>query len=138
MQKPRVICPTSLFDYIKDMAGHLHGHQVKEIAAFVFAIIEQRTAVQAGLADVFGNQEAACRRISRLLRNPRMTPKEMSETVFKQFLRQLPKTGKIRLACSWTIENKQYLLVISWVRHGRALPIYWRGYEEKRLKGRMK
>ena len=138
MQKPKIICPTSLFNYIKDMVGPLHGHQVKAIAAVVFAIIEQSTAVQAGLAEVFGNQEAGCRRISRLLHNPRLAPKQLSDIAFEQFLRQLPKIGKIRLAFDWTIENEQYLLVISLVRHGRAIPLFWRGYEEKRLKGRMK
>ncbi len=138
MQTPKIICPTSLFDYIKDMAGPLHGHQVKAIAAVVFAIIEQRTAVQAGLATAFGNQEAACRRISRLLQNPRLAPKQLPGMACSQFLRQLPKIGKIRLAFDWTIENEQYLLVISLVRHGRAIPIFWRGYEEKRLRGRMK
>ncbi len=104
----------------------------------MFAIIEQRTAVQAGLAEVFGNQEAAGKRISRLLQNPRISPKELSEIVFEQSLKQLPKVGKIRLAFDWTIENKQYLLVISLVRNGRAIPIFWRGYEEKRLSGKMK
>ena len=138
MQKPNIICPTSLFHYIKDMAGPLHGHQVKAMADVIFAIIEQRTAVQAGLAEVFGNQEAACRRITRLLHNPRLAPKQFSDMAFEQFLKQLPKIGKIRLAFDWTIENKQYLLVISLVRHGRAIPVFWRGYEEKRLTGRMK
>ena len=104
----------------------------------MFAIIEQRTAVQAGLAEVFGNQEAASRRIGRLLQNPRISPKELSEIVFEQTLKQLPKVGKIRLAFDWTIENKQYLLVISLVRNGRAIPIFWRGYEESRLQGKMK
>lgn len=104
----------------------------------MFAIIEQRTAVQASLAEVFGNQEASEKRISRLLQNPRIAPKELSEIVFEQSLKQLPKVGKIRLAFDWTIENKQYLLVISLVRNGRAIPIFWRGYEENRLAGKMK
>jgi len=104
----------------------------------VFAIIEQRTAVQAGLAEVFGNQEAAGKRIARLLQNPRISPKELSEMVFEQTLKQLPKVGKVRLAFDWTIENKHYLLVLSLVRNGRAIPIFWRGYEEKRLSGKMK
>ena len=104
----------------------------------MFAIIEQRTAVQAGLAEVFGNQEAASKRIARLLQNRRISPKELSEIVFEQSLKQLPKVGKIRLAFDWTIENKQYLLVISLVRNGRAIPIFWRGYEEKQLSGKMK
>jgi hypothetical protein len=76
--------------------------------------------------------------MTRHLHNPRLAPKQLSDIAFEQFLRQLPKIGKIRLAFDWTIENEQYLLVISLVRHGRAIPIFWRGYEEKRLKGRMK
>ena len=104
----------------------------------MFAIIEQRTAVQAGLAGAFSNQEAASKRIARLLQNPRISPKELAENVFLQVLQQLPKVGKIRLAFDWTSENKQYLLVLSLVRNGRAIPIFWRGYEEHRLQGRMK
>ena len=138
MLKKKIISPTSLSDYIKEIVGQLHGHQIKGIADFVYAIIEQRTAVQAGLAEVFGNQEAASKRLARLLQNPRISPKEISEMVFEQTLRQLPKVGKVRLAFDWTIENKQYLLVISLVRNGRAIPIFWRGYEEHRLKGKMK
>ena len=138
MLNKKIICPTSLFDYIKEVVGNLHGHQIKGISDFVFAIIEQRTAVQAGLAEVFGNQEAAGKRIARLLQNPRISPKELSDMVFEQTLRQLPKIGKVRLAFDWTIENKQYLLVISLVRNGRAIPIFWRGYEEQRLKNKMK
>ena len=102
------------------------------------AIIEQRTAVQAGLAAVFGKQEAASKRLARLLQNPRISPKELSEMVFEQTLRQLPKIGKVRLAFDWTIETQQYLLVISLVRNGRAIPIFWRGYEESRRKNKMK
>ena len=75
-------------DYIKVVVGNLHGHQIKGISDFVFAIIEQRTAVQAGLAEVFGNQEAAGKRIARLLQNPRISPKELSDMVFEQTLRQ--------------------------------------------------
>lgn len=132
------MCPTSLRDYTKNVVGNLHGHQIKGIAAFVFAIIEQQTGVQAGLADAFDNLEAAVKRIARLLQNPRISAKKLAEMVFEQTLKQLPKVGKIRLAFDWTIENKQYLLVISLVRNGRAIPIFWRGYEEQRLKGKMK
>ena len=138
MLNKKIICPTSLFDYTKNIVSQLHGHQIKGIADFVFAIIEQRTAVQAGLAGAFDNQEAASKRIARLLQNPRISVKDLAEKVFEQVLQQLPKVGKIRLAFDWTIENKQYLLVISLVRNGRAIPIFWRGYEEKRLKGKMK
>ncbi len=72
------------------------------------------------------------------MQNPRISPKELAENVFLQVLQQIPKVGKIRLAFDWTIENKQYLLVISLVRNGRAIPLFWRGYEEHCLKGKMK
>ena len=138
MLNKKIICPTSLFDYTKNIVSQLHGHQIKGIADFVFAIIEQRTAVQAGLAAAFSNQEAAVKRIARLLQNRRISAKDLAEKVFLQVLQQMPKVGKMRLAFDWTIENKQYLLVISLVRNGRAIPIFWRGYEEHRLKGKMK
>jgi hypothetical protein len=138
MQKKKLVCPASLFDYIKEVVGKLHGHQIKGIADFVFAIIEQRTAVQANLAGVFGNQEAASKRIARLLKNERISAKQLSERVFEQLLKQLPKMGKIRLAFAWTIEDKRYLLVLSLVRNGRAIPLFWRGYEESRLGNKMK
>jgi len=134
----KTICPTSLFQYIKETCHSLHGHQIKGIADFVFSIIQQQSGVQAELAKIFGNQEAACKRLSRLLHNRRLSPKQLSELVFEQVLRQLPKHGKIRLAFDWTIENEQYLLVISLVQQGRAIPIFWRGYEERVLKKRMK
>ena len=76
------------------MVGNLHGHQIKGIADFVYAIIEQRTAVQAGLAEVFGNQEAASKRIARLLQNPRISAKKLAEIVFRQMLRQIAKDWK--------------------------------------------
>ena len=98
MLKKKIVCPTSLSEYIKDFAGKLHGHQIKGIADVVFAIIEQRTAVQASLAEVFGNPEAAGKRIARLLQNPRISSKKLSEMVFEQTLKQLSKVGKIRLA----------------------------------------
>ena len=72
------------------------------------------------------------------MQNPRISAKELAKMVFEQTLKQMPKVGKMRLAFDWTIENKQYLLVISLVRNGRAIPIFWRGYEEHRLKGKMK
>jgi hypothetical protein len=58
--------------------------------------------------------------------------------VFEQAIWQLPRSGKIRLAFDWTIEDDQYLLVISLIQHGRAIPIFWRAYNERVLKKRMK
>ena len=94
MLKKKIISPPALFDYIKEVVGKLHGHQIKGISDFVFAIIEQRTAVQAGLAEVFGNAEAARKRLSRLLQNPRISPKEISEMVFELASQTVAKSGK--------------------------------------------
>jgi hypothetical protein len=65
---------TRLDDYIMDMLPWAHGHQRKAIRDFVQAIIAQQTGCQAQLARSFGNQEAATKRLSRLLHNERLEP----------------------------------------------------------------
>lgn len=129
---------TRLTDYITDLLPWAHGHQLNAIADFVAAIIEKQTGNQAQLARLFGNQEAAVKRLSRLLHNPRLSPKRLAEAVFEHALTQLPRTGKLRLAIDWTIEGNHHLLVVSLVTGGRALPIYWRAYAASVLKGRMR
>ena len=59
----------------------------------------------------FGNQEAASKRLSRLLHNPRIDPRHVADAVLLQALHQLPSQGKIRLALDWTIEGQQHLFV---------------------------
>jgi Transposase DDE domain len=129
---------TRLKDYIVEVLPWAHGHQLKGITTFVAAIIEKQTGNQAELARGLGNQEAAVKRLSRLLHNPRLVPHRWADAVLAQALRQLPPTGKVRLALDWTIEGSQHLLVVSLVRGGRAVPIYWRAYDAGVLKGRMK
>lgn len=130
--------PTRLNDYIASMLPWAHGHQLKAITDSVSAIIEQQTACQAQLARRFGNQEAATKRISRLLHNERLDPRVLADAVLLQVIDQLPKSGKIRLAIDWTIEDQQHLLVVSLIVGRRGLPIYWRAYAASVLKGRMK
>jgi hypothetical protein len=115
-----------------------HGHQLKGIVTFVGAIIEKRSGNQAELARGLGNQEAALKRLSRLLHNPRLAPHRLADAVLAQALRQVPPTGKVRLALDWTIEGSQHLLVVSLVTGGRAVPLYWRAYAATVLKGRMR
>ncbi len=129
---------TRLSDYIAFMLPWAHGHQLKSIGDYVSAIIEQQTACQAQLARYFGNQEAAVKRLSRLLHNERLDPRLLADAVLLQALHQLPKHGKVRLAIDWTIEDKQHLLVVSLIVGRRAVPIYWRAYDASVLKGRMK
>jgi hypothetical protein len=129
---------TRLQDYIAEVLPWAHGHQLKGIATFVAAIIDKQTGNQAELARGLGNQEAALKRLSRLLHNPRLAPHRLAAAVLAQALRQLPPKGKIRLALDWTIEGSQHLLVVSLVTGGRAVPIYWRAYDGAVLKGRMR
>jgi hypothetical protein len=129
---------TRLQDYIKELLPWPHGHQLKSIVTFVAAIIEKQTGNQAELARTQGNQEAAVKRLSRLIHNQRLKPKDFPEWLCRKALEQLPRAGKVRIAIDWTIEDDQHLLVLSLVIGRRAMPIFWRAYEQSVLKGRMK
>ena len=129
---------TRLKDYIANVLPWAHGHQLKGITTFVNAILEKQTGIQAELARGLGNQEAALKRLSRLLHNERLAPHRLADAVLAQALRQVPPRGKVRLALDWTIEGTQHLLVVSLVTGGRAVPLYWRAYDATVLKGRMR
>jgi len=129
---------TRLNEYISTVLPWAHGHQLKGITTFVEAILEKQTGTQAELARGLGNQEAALKRLSRLLHNPRLAPQRLADAVLTQALWQLPPKGRVRLALDWTIEGSQHLLVVSLVTGGRAVPIYWRAYDATVLKGRMR
>ena len=133
-----LIEPTRFLDYIRDLLPWAHGHQIKAIATFVIAIIEKQTCNQAELARTLGNQEAAVKRLSRLLHNDRLKPTRLATWICRQVLRKIPSSGKVRLAIDWTTEDTQHLLVISLIIGQRATPIYWHAYDQSVLKGRMK
>jgi len=126
-----------LKDYIGKLLPWAHGHQLKAITAFVEAIIEKQTGNQAELARGFGNQEASVKRLSRLVHNERVDPRDLADAVFEEAISQLPKSGKVRVTIDWTSESNQHLLVVSLVVGRRAMPIYWRAYDGSVLKGRM-
>ena len=129
---------THLKEYIIELLPWAHGHQIDAIVDFVAAILEKQTANQAELARQFGNQEAATRRLSRLIHNDLLSPSKLAEAVFEQALAQVPRSGSVRLAIDWTEEGQHHLLVVSLVTSARALPIYWRAYSASSLKGRMR
>jgi len=104
---------TRLLEYIGDLLPWAHGHQLKAIATFVAQILAKGSGCQAELARGLGNQEAACKRLSRLLHNRRLSPQALTEAVFWQAVSQLPAQGRVRLALDWTSEDTQHLLVIS-------------------------
>lgn len=128
---------TRVHDYIKETLPWAHGHQLKALTTFVSAIFDKQTGCQAQLARTQGNQEAAGKRLSRLLHNQRLPPKRLAESVARQALSQLPPFGKVRLTIDWTTEAEQHLLTVSLVIGRRAVPIYWRAYNQNVLKGRM-
>src|SRR5262245_4063485 len=99
------IQPTRIEEYIRELLPWTHGHQAKSIATFVAAIIEKQTGNQAELARTQGNQEAAVKRLSRLIHNQRLKPEDFSEWLCRKTLEQLPRTGKIRITIDWTIED---------------------------------
>ena len=125
-------------EYIQEMLPWAHGHQINGLTDYVIAILDRQTGNQADLVRELGNQEAALKRLSRLTHNKRLSPRELADSVLEQALSQLPKRGKVPLAIDWTIEAEQHLLTISLVIRGRAVPIYWRAYNEGVLKGRMR
>ncbi len=69
---------TRLEEFIKNTLPWAHGHQIKGLTAFVAAIIERQTGNQAELARTQGNQEAASKRLSRLIHNGRLQPKDFA------------------------------------------------------------
>jgi hypothetical protein len=55
----------------------------------------------------------------------------------RALIAQLPGAGPVRLSLDWTTEDTQHLLVASVRVGGRALPLYWRAYQDTELKARM-
>src|SRR2546425_2449204 len=104
---------TRLTEYIAQVLPWARGHQLKGIATFVEAISDKQTDTQAELARGLGNQEAAVKRLARVLHNERLAPHRLADAVLVQALRQLPPKGKVRLAIDWTIEGHQHPSV-SW------------------------
>jgi hypothetical protein len=129
---------TRIEQYIRELLPWAHNHQVKFIATFVAAIIEKQTGNLAELARTQGNQEAAVKRLSRLIHNEGLNPMDFSEWLCRKALEQLPRTGKVRIAIDWTTEDDQRLLAVSLVIRHRAMLIFWRAYEQTVLKGRTK
>ncbi len=128
---------TRLGEYISLILPDAHGHQQKAICDFVFALLSVRTCCQARLARFFDNFEAASKRLSRLLHNARLETDELALSHALALVARLPSEGCVRLALDWTIEDSRHLLVASLSVGRRAIPLYWRAYEDTELKKRM-
>jgi hypothetical protein len=128
---------TRLGEYISLVLPDAHGHQQKAVSDFVLALISAQSCCQATLARSFDNFEAASRRLTRLLHNSRLSPDESARSHARALIARLPVRGAVRLSLDWTTEETQHLLVASLRVGGRALPLYWRSYQETELKERM-
>ena len=126
---------TRLAHYINTMLPETHGHQRKAFRDFVAALVVVRTCCQATLARYYPNFEAASRRLTRWLHNPRLDPQAQARAHAQAVVIQLPRTGPIRVAIDWTTEEQQHLLVASLLVGRRAVPLYWEAYTTAELKG---
>lgn len=126
---------TRLDHYINTMLPETHGHQRKAVRDFIVALLVVRTCCQAALARYFPNFEAASRRLTRGLHNPRLEPPAQAQAHAQAGVAQLPLVGSVRGAIAWTTEDPQHRLVASLVVGHRAVPLYWEAYTTAALKG---
>ena len=126
---------TRLDYYINTLLPETHGHQRKAFRDFVAALLVVRTCCQATLAHYFPNFEAASRRLTRGLHNPRLEPQAQARAHAQAVVAQLPLVGPVRIALDWTTEDQQHLLVASVLIGRRAVPLCWEAYRTSELKG---
>jgi hypothetical protein len=126
---------TRLDHYINTQLPETHGHQRKAFRDFVAALLMVRTCCQATLARYFPNFEAASRRLTRWLHNPRLEPQAQARAHAQAMVAQLPLRGPVRIALDWPTEDRQHLLVASLLVGRRAVPLYWEAYTTVELKG---
>jgi hypothetical protein len=129
---------TRLDHYINTMLPETHAHQRKAFRDFVAALLVVRTCCQATVARTFANFEAASRRLTRWLHNPRVEPQAQARAHAQVVVAQLPLRGTVRIALDWTTEDQQHLLVASLVVGRRAVPLYWEAYTTGELKGQQR
>jgi hypothetical protein len=126
---------TRLDHYINTMLPETHGHQRKAFRDFVGALLVVRTCCQATLARYFPNFEAASRRLTRWLHNPRLEPQAQARAHAQAVVAQLPLAGPVRIALDWTTEDRQHLVVASLIVGRRAVPLDWEAYATGELTG---
>ena len=128
-------CPTRLKEFITKLYPLAHGHQIKAFVAFVTALLEARSCAQAKIAATFENKKAAVKRLSRFLHNTRLRTKNLAEGVATEFILHVSRHAFVRIAIDWTVENAIHTLVASANIGRRAVPLYWRSYDQGTFKG---
>lgn len=114
--------------YINPLMPETHGQQRKAFGDFVAALLVVRTCGQATLARYFANFEAARRRLTRWLQNPRLAVQAHAHAHAHLLVHHLPRTGPVRGAIDWTTEDQQHLLVAAVIVGRRAVPLYGEAY----------
>jgi Transposase DDE domain len=129
---------TRLEHYINTIMPETHGHQRKAFGDFVAALLVVRTCCQATVARYFANFEAASRRLTRWLHNPRVEAHAQARAHAQAVVAQLPLAGPVRVAIDWTTEDQHHLLVASLIVGRRAVPLYWEAYTTQERKGQQR
>jgi hypothetical protein len=126
---------TRLDPSINTLLPETHGPQRQAVRDCIAALVVVRTCCQAALARYFPNCEAASRRLTRWLHNPRLEPQAQAPAPAQAVVAQRPLGGTVRLASAWTTEDQQHLLVAALVVGRRAVPLYWAAYPTAERKG---
>ena len=115
--------PTRLAHSINPLMPEIPSHPRKAFGDFVAALLVVRTCCQATLARYFANFEAASRRLTRWLPNPRLDVQAQAHAHAQVLVHQLPRTGPVRVAIEWTTADQPHLLVASVIvgRRGAAV-----------------
>ncbi|HEX2520650.1 MAG TPA: hypothetical protein VHP35_00895 [Terriglobia bacterium] len=82
-----------LLEYINLIFDNAHGHQRNAICDFVLALLATRGCCQAALTRFFDNFEAASRRLTRFLHNPRLDVAHLNSQTSRVLVAQLPLAG---------------------------------------------
>jgi hypothetical protein len=126
---------TRLLEFITTLYPWAHGHQQKGLAAFVGALLETKSCVQAQMAAAFERSKAATKRLARLLHNARLRTDDLAEGVAQELVAHLARHTVVRIALDWTVEDDKHVLVAALLIGRRAVPLYWRVYAAASLTG---
>ena len=94
---PQHSLTTRLDHYINTMLPETHAHQRKAFRDFVAALLVVRTCCQATLARYLANFEAASRRLTRWLHNPRVEPHAQARAHAQAVVGQLPVSNTMQI-----------------------------------------
>ena len=130
---------TLIFKYLKEKFTGIKIRKplYKAISFFLEASIqaESLVPVKVGSKTKTALPYNGVKRVNRLLKNKFFTQAWCRE-IYQPMIKKLTRNeNEIILAMDWTIINDKYcFLSVSWVKdNGRSIPLYFDGYEKKKL-----